>query len=130
MDKLYAMIGAVAFSVMINLVVEYMPVEEVKAVERIEEVQEMQEVKAENDYIESTENVKVIHNEVADVKSVYYDEAYQSWYVVCDGWALEGTEESVKDLVGGQVKIEFYVVEGEEIVNGWGQIDENGNYIF
>lgn len=101
--------------------------EKVEAVEPVE----VEPVKEEKEYMETRSvdaNVRIIHKETFKVEEVYYDEAYQSWYVVGEGWALEGSEDSANRAKGESVKVEFYVVDGVEYITGWGIVDERGNY--
>lgn len=122
MDKVYALIGAVLFSLMVNFMVDFMPVvgavEQVEAMEQVDAVDE--EAVVETASIDAP--TKIVYSEEMQVEKVYYDEAFQSWYVVGNGWALEATEESAKNAVDKNVKIEYYVVDGQEIILGWGAL--------
>lgn len=65
-------------------------------------------------------STKLVYKEYAIVDEVYFDDYEKKWYVLADDWALEGESwTAVKDLVDQQVKIEYYIVEGHEIVHAW-----------
>jgi hypothetical protein len=95
---------------------------------QVEKVSEKKDERMETASINAP--VKIIHSEIVDVKEVYYDEAYQSWYVIGEGWALEATKESAENAKNGQVKVEYIIVDGEEIIHNWGRVNELGQYKF
>lgn len=118
----YKLILAMAVVCMVNLLGACSS-DEVGTIQEVKAVEEVKAEKQEKEYMETeNENVKVVYSEVVDVKEVYYDESYKNWYVVCDGWALEGTEETAKNAVGKKVVVEFYVMNGEEKILRWGAL--------
>lgn len=67
-------------------------------------------------------STKIIYKDYAVVDEVFFDENEKQWYIQADDWALEGASWSaVKDMQGKIVKVEYYVVDGIDIVNSWGE---------
>ncbi len=68
-------------------------------------------------------NVKLLYHETIVIDEYFFDEDEKQWYIKGDDWALEGSSfTAVKDMEGAIVEVEYYIVEGQEIVNSWKEV--------
>jgi hypothetical protein len=68
-------------------------------------------------------NVKLLYHETIVIDEYFFDEDEKQWYIKGDDWALEGSSfTAVKDMEGAIVEVEYYIVEGQEILNSWKEV--------
>ncbi len=68
-------------------------------------------------------NVKLLYHETIVIDEYFFDEDEKQWYIKGDDWALKGSSfTAVKDMEGAIVEVEYYIVEGQEIVNSWKEV--------